>query len=468
MNDVGRIPNHMEGRLLMQTLDASALEQQQPLYRAALPGFVEAGLISQSAADSILPLIGLPTEDVMALETPYDRALKAGIITPEQLIPMRQEITRMVHSAEARCSGTAAYVFDREVCLSEDAYSTENRNENVIKAIPGGNVVMEHVRIEKSGDTRNHIEGNFTGLNAAVLAEGGTIAISDSQIVSHAIGGNNVFSHGKDSYVKLSNVLLDAYGAASNRCIYVSFGGRVDAERCEIISRGSISSPVATDVGGGTIRLRGCVVKALGSHCAALYSTGRIEADSCVCVAPETEGMIIVGSNSISLRNSHVFSGQNQGVKFASELGESKGLFSMEGGSLTAAEGPLFHVELDAEIHLKNAAIAVPSGELLKLYQGFSPPGMEQPEPGQSLIRLTLEQQLLSGTMESDERHTLEVELRSGSLLTGAIHAPDSTVTLSRDSRWILTGDSTIGTLVSEDPTGSNVILNGFQLNVTC
>ena len=306
--------------------------------------------------------------------------------------------------------------------------------------------------------------GNFTGLNAAVLAEGGEISIADSQIISHAIGGNNVFAHGAGSHITLNNVLLDAYGAASNRCIYVSFGGQVDADHCEMTSRGSISSPVATDVGGGTIRLKNCVVKALGNHCAALYSTGRIEAEHCVCVAPETEGMIIVGSNSISLRDSHVFSGQNQGIKFASELGESQGVFTMEGGSLTAAEGPLFQVELDARIVLKHTAIAVPSGQLLKLYRGFSPPGMEQPEPGQSLIQMELEQQQLTGTMGSDAMHTLELHLSHDSLFTGSITAPDSTITLSRDSRWILTGDSAIGTLLNDDPTGENVILNGFAL----
>ena len=136
----------------------------------------------------------------------------------------------------------------------------------------------------------------------------------------------------------------------------------------------------------------------------------------------------------------------------------------MDGGSLTAAEGPLFLVELDARIVLKRAAIAVPSGQILKLYRGFSPPGMEQPEPGQGLIQLELEQQQLTGTIESDHDHTLELQLRSGSRLTGSVTAPDSTVTLSCDSRWILTGDSTVGTLVNEDPTGENIILNGFTL----
>lgn len=452
----------------MQTLDASALEQQRPLYWAALKDFTASGLLSEEAARAIEALIDLPNEDIMHLQTPYDRALRQGIITEEQLIPMRQEITRRVHSAEARCSGTAAWIYDEAAEVRQQHFSTQNRNENVIKAVPGGAVVMEQVTIEKNGDTKNHIEGNFTGLNAAVLAEGGSVEIRDSEIVSHAIGGNNVFSHGSDSDIRLKNVLLDAYGAASNRCIYVAFGGRVDAEGCELISRGSISSPVATDVGGGTIRLRDCLVKALGSHCAALYSTGRIEAEHCVCVAPQTEGMIIVGSNSISLRDTHVFSGQNQGVKFASELGESSGVFSMTGGSLTATEGPLFQVELDAEIHMERVAVANPSGQLLRLYRGFSPPGMEQPDPGQSRICMELKGQTLSGSMVCDEKHTLEVSLQEESLLRGSIDAPDSAVTLSKNSLWILTGDSTIGNLVNEDEAGSNVILNGFQLNVTC
>lgn len=464
MENTGRISDPQQGRILMQALDASALEQQQALYRNALPVFVEQGLLTQAEADAIIPLIGLPNEDVMHLLTPYDRALNAGIITQKQLVPMRQEITRQIHSPTAKCSGTAAHIYSETVSVTDCTLSTGQRNENVVKSIPGGNAALERVRIEKCGDTRNHIEGNFTGLNAAVLAEGGEISIADSQIISHAIGGNNVFAHGAGSHITLNNVLLDAYGAASNRCIYVSFGGQVDADHCEMTSRGSISSPVATDVGGGTIRLKNCVVKALGNHCAALYSTGRIEAEHCVCVAPETEGMIIVGSNSISLRDSHVFSGQNQGIKFASELGESQGVFTMEGGSLTAAEGPLFQVELDARIVLKHTAIAVPSGQLLKLYRGFSPPGMEQPEPGQSLIQMELEQQQLTGTMESDAMHTLELHLSHDSLFTGSITAPDSTITLSRDSRWILTGDSAIGTLLNDDPTGENVILNGFAL----
>ncbi len=465
MENPGRIPNHQQGRILMQTLDASALEQQQTLYREALPVFVQQGLLTQNAADAIEPLIGLPNENLLHLVTPYDRALQMGIITQEQLVPMRQEITRQIHSPAAKCSGTAAHSYSDAASITDCILSTERQNENVIKSVPGGDVVLERVRIEKRGNTKNHIEGNFTGLNAAVLAEGGRLSIGDSQIVSHAIGGNNVFAHGAGSYISLKNVLLDAYGEASDRCVYVSFGGQVDAEHCEMVSRGSISSPVATDVGGGTIRLKHCVVKALGSHCAALYSTGQIEAEHCVCVAPETEGMIIVGSNSIFLRDSHVFSGQNQGVKFASELGEAQGKFTMIGGSLTAAEGPLFQVELDARIVLKHAAIAAPSGQILKLYCGFSPPGMEQPEPGQGLIQMELEQQLLTGSIESDRAHTLELRLCKGSLLTGSITAPASTVTLSCDSRWILTGNSTIGALINEDSTGKNVILNGFSLN---
>lgn len=111
MENTGRISDPQQGRILMQALDASALEQQQALYRNALPVFVEQGLLTQAEADAIIPLIGLPNEDVMHLLTPYDRALNAGIITQKQLVPMRQEITRQIHSPTAKCSGTAAHIY---------------------------------------------------------------------------------------------------------------------------------------------------------------------------------------------------------------------------------------------------------------------------------------------------------------------------------------------------------------------
>lgn len=470
MKHVGRRPDDEAGRILMQTLEAATLQKRQPWYREALAHFIAEQTITAAQAQAIEPFIGLPVEDITHLETPYDKALRAGIITKEQAGTMNRYIFEKAHSGTALCSGTAANHYAQgETVLSHVQLSTDKRDDSVVKVSGGAHLVLEDAAIEKRGDTTDHSEGSFTGLNAAVLAEGGSISITDSTVTSHAIGGNNVFVHGRDSYVQLKNVLLDAYGAASNRCVYVSFGGTLEAEGCEFISRGSISSTVATDTGGGTIRLKNCLVKTLGGHCASLYSTGHIEAEHCVCVAPETEGLIIVGGNTMILKDTSVFSGQNQGIKLTAAMETCAGTFTMTGGSLTACEGPLVTAERDAEITLQGVCLANPSGEAIRGVTPSLPPGMEQPAAPPARLHVVLRQQELHGSISSDAGHLLDIELHTGSRLTGSINPDGSAETvlhLSRDSRWELTGDSILHRLVNEDPTNSNILTRGYQLRI--
>lgn len=470
MKKVGRRPDDEAGRILMQTLEASTLKRRQNWYAEALPGFVADGVITNQQAEGIRPYIGLPIDDIMHLETPYDKALRDGVITRQQAETMNGFIFERAHSSTALCSGTATYVYDAGVTnLNEGYYFTEARDDNVIKATCGAKVIMKNVAIEKRGDTTDHSEGSFTGLNAAVLAEGGSITMEDCSVISHAIGGNNVFVHGKDSSVTLKNVLLDAYGIASNRCIYVSFGGRLEAEGCEFVSRGSISSTVATDTGGGRIYLKDCLIKTLGGHCASLYSTGEIIAEHCLCMAPETEGLIIVGGNTMTLMDTCVFSGQGQGVKLTTAMESHAGTFTMIGGSLTACEGPVVSAEGKAEVTLRNVAIANPSKRAIVGVKKLVPPGIEKRGTEPSLLHVMLYEQELQGSIEADPEHTLSLELLEGSRLVGSINggaAAHTTLHISADSRWELTGDSVVDILVNEDSTGANIVTGGYSLKI--
>lgn len=469
MKVIGRFPDHEAGRRMMQSLDAATLQKRQPWYREELDGFVSGGVITEEQAEQIVPLIGQPIADIMHLETPYDKAERAGIITRQQARTMNDVIFARAHSGTALCSGTASHLYAQgETVLDGETLSTDKRDDNVIKAVGGATVHLKNMTVEKAGDTTDHSEGSFTGLNAAVLAEGGTITVEDSAITSHAIGGNNVFVHGKGSHVTLKNSLLDAYGAASNRCVYVSFGGRLEAENCEMVSRGSISSTVATDTGGGDIYLKHCLVKTLGGHCASLYSTGNIVAEHCICVAPETEALIIVGGNTMKLKDTCVFSGQGQGLKLTAAMEECAGSFVMEGGSLSACEGPVVKAEGAAEVRLRNVSLANPSGTAVELAKGFAPPGMQKKEEPPKQFHLVLEQQTICGTIVSDADHTVSLELREGSEWKGTFagEAAEIAVSLSADSKWILTGDCTIGTLCNQDESGCNIICGGHRLTV--
>ena len=470
MNGVGRKEDQEAGRRLMQTLEAETLRKRQSWYADALPMFAADGTITQEQAEKVREYIGLPDADVMRLETPYAKAKKAGILRDAQARKMDGYIFEKAHSGTALCSGTAANHYTQDAVICGGSFYTDKRDDSVFKVSGGAAVSLKNVRIEKSGDTTDHSEGSFTGLNAAVLAEGGSFRIEDSEIISHAIGGNNVFAHGEGSRVLLRNVLLDAYGAASNRCVYVSFGGEVEAEGCEFTSRGSISSTIATDTGGGTIRLKDCLVKTLGGHCASLYSTGHIEAEHCVCVAPETEGLIIVGDNTMDLKDTVVLSGQGQGVKFSGGMEADPGRFSMSGGALTVCEGPVVSAQGAAEVVLERVAIANPEGKAVLGTPPMRMPGMPAPSADSSArIHVLLRRQTLSGEISGDSSHEILVEAAEKSELK--ISVPEGNqapvhIRLSADSRLTLLADTALASLENKDPSGGNVDPQGFRLTI--
>ena len=467
MKGVGRPENPEAGRRLMQSLEADTLRKRQSWYADALPGFVAAGIITEAQAAAVGPFIGQPIEDVMHLETPYDKARKAGILEEAQAREMNGFIFRQAHSGTALCSGTASHVFTEDAVIDGGVYRTDRRDDSVFKAAGGAVLTLKNLRVEKEGDTTDHSEGSFTGLNAAVLAEGGEIVIEDSEIVSRAIGGNNVFAHGQGSRVRLKNVLLDAYGMASDRCIYAAFGGAVEAEGCELISRGSISSTVATDTGGGVIRLKDCLVKTLGGHCASLYSTGDIRAEHCLCVAPETEALIIVGDNRLELRDTVVLSGQGQGVKFSGGMEPDPGVFSMTGGSLTVCEGPVIAAQGGAEVTMDSVAVANPQGLAILGAAPVGMPGMPAPA-GKREIHVTLKNQRLSGLITGDGSHRITLDVEAGSVLETEVPAEACPVTvrLEKDARLVLTGDTYLAALENEDPTGANLETGGYKLHL--
>ena len=70
----------------------------------------------------------------------------------------------------------------------------------------------------------------------------------------------------------------------------------------------------------------------------------------------------------------------------------------------------------------------------------------------------------------ADSISTIALDMTNGSSLVGAVNtdntAKEVTVKLSKDSNWILTGDSYVKSLNNEDTTGSNIHSNGYKLVV--
>lgn len=474
MATIGTFKDPDYGRKFCDMLDAETQKKRQPMFRDVLKDFVDKNVITQQQADSTAEIIA--GADAPPHGTPYMLAVKAGILNDEQLRVMERYIMEKTHSAEALCSGTASYIFDSgETVIESQELSTDKRDDNIIKATNGAVVKLKNCQLLKKGDTTDHSEGSFTGLNAGVLAEGGTIHIEDTTITADAYGGNNIFAHGPDSKIYLKNVVLDAYGKAANRCVYCSWGGYVEAENCEFTSRGVISSTVATDTGRGTIKLKNCLIKTLGSGCASLYSTGAIYADNCVCVAPETEGLIVIGRDYLELNDSYVFSGSGQGCKLAGSPGNPDEYceFKMTGGSLSALEGAAVYSAGNGKITLQNVKIANPSG--IAFAANFNGPNMDKmmmpgEHPTDCHVNVTIIDQYIEGDSIASPKHGMALNITQNSRYKGSVNTANDalyfTVSLDASSVWELTGDSYVDELVNADTSDSNIITNGFKLEI--
>ena len=456
MDSIGLLRPKHAGMAYIEKLDADSFQKRKLQRRRALDDFAAKGIISpEQAAKSKVFIDQDQSSDPHARKTPFRMAQEAGVLTEQQADALDDVITRITRGEKGLCTGSAVHLFDLgETTLDDQELTADGRDESVIKAVNGAVVRVQKGSITKNGDTTDHQEGSMTGLNAAVLAEGGTIYLEDLTVTSNALGGNNVYAHGKGSEVHLKNVRLDAYGAAANRCIYLSWGGKVTAENCEFTSRGFISSTVATDTGGGDIILNRCAVRNLGHNGASLYSTGNITATECICIAPECEGLIIVGNNTIDLTDCYVLSGEGQGVKIFTREGAG-GYFNMRNGLLSVCEGPVVYAcGNHGHVLLQNVKIANLPGQ----------------EPQISKLVVDMVQQYLQGNSGCDNLHALEVNLHDGSRYIGAINNDRKgnhvKVTLDATSVWELSGDSFVDELENEDASGANIITNGYLLTI--
>jgi hypothetical protein len=125
-----------------------------------------------------------------------------------------------------------------------------------------------------SGDTSSADNSSFHGLNAAVLAAGGsTINLSDSTITTSGSGANGAFATEAGSTVNLTKVTIQAAGDGGH-AVMATNGGAMMLVGVDMTTAGPHSGAIATDRGGGTITVSGGAVTTSGQDSPGVYSTG--------------------------------------------------------------------------------------------------------------------------------------------------------------------------------------------------
>ena len=333
---------------------------------------------------------------------------------------------------------------------------------------------IENSVFDKTGDTTSDDNSNFRGQNAVVLGiEGSQINIKGSNITSNSKGSNAVFATGEGSVINVENTNIHTK-SDSSRGLDATYKGTVNGKNLTITTEGAHSATLATDRGEGTITAEAAKLTTSGEGSPVIYSTGNIIVNNVNGIANNSEIGVVEGKNSITLTNSNVTGYKDNGFmlyqSFSGDAESGIARLKAENNTLTThATGAFLYVNnTTAEVDLSNNAISMPNTSTLVKAAADSRWGKTGENGGHLTLRTS--NQELNGNIMADSISTIALDMTNGSSLVGAVNtdnaAKEVTVKLSKDSNWILTGDSYVKSLSNEDTTGSNIQLNGYKLVV--
>ena len=335
-----------------------------------------------------------------------------------------------------------------------------------------------NVRVEKTGEADGD-EADFYGENAALIAQnGGSLDLKEMQIETDGTHANAVFSYGEGTTVNISDSVINTSGNCSGG-LMTTGGGTMNADNLLIHTTGNSSAAIRSDRGGGTVNVTDGSYTTDGVGSPVIYSTADITVSDAKMESTASQGIVIEGKNSVTLKNTDLTADNNKknGDKssfyqaimiyqsMSGDAAEGLSSFTMEDGSITNKNGDIFFVNnTSTEIKLKDADIQN-EGDGIFLRAAAAGWGNEGSNGGN--VSLTAESQTIEGDMLADDISTINLYLTSASQWIGVMNAEgeggDVYVELTGGSKWTLTGDSYITSLTCD---ADSIDLNGYKLYV--
>ncbi|NMB77727.1 MAG: hypothetical protein GYA23_01370 [Methanomicrobiales archaeon] len=345
---------------------------------------------------------------------------------------------------------------------TDGLYTSAARDVSAVFVSNGGNLILHNPTIETGGDTSSSDASSFYGLNAAVLATGGsTVTLNGGTITTIGSGANGAFPTGTGSTIILNGVTIRATGGGGH-AVMATNGGTLILTDMDLETTGANGAPLATDRGSGTVTATRGTVLASGRDSPGIYSTGVITVNDASVTATGAEAAVIEGFNRITLSNTSLTGGVEKTggtMIYQSMSGDADvgtGTFSMTGGSYTVTAGPAFFItNTNAVITLQEVRIASVTDTLIKA-AGTDRWGTSGKNGG--AVTFTADKQELAGSLITDSISSIDAMLKNGSTLTGSINK--AALTLDASSTWIVTGDSALTTLSDTSGISGTSITN--------
>ncbi len=387
--------------------------------------------------------------------------------------------------------GESANTIDTDGEYSGKTYESTGDDENALR-VDSAEVTLEGITVNKSaGATSNTEDGDFYGMNAALLAtDNATVTIKNSVINSSAQNGNGVFSYGSGTTVNISSSKITTT-ADNSGGIQTTGGGTTNAEDLTVETSGNSSAAIRSDRGGGTVNVNKGTYTSNGYNSPAVYSTADITVKNATLTANNSEALVIEGKNSITLEDCDVSGNMSdnegsssdenvhnvmiyQSMSGDADVGTST--FSMTGGSLTSNNGDMFYItNTHSIINLSGVTLDNKDSNayLMNVCGNSASHGWGTAGSNGAQVEFTADGQTLSGNIVVDSISTLSVTLKGNSKFTGTINIVDNAqngtavsdnavVTVESGSTWNLTGNCTV-TSVENNGT---INFNGYTITL--
>ena len=387
--------------------------------------------------------------------------------------------------------GDSANTISENGTYSDTTYTSTGDDENALR-IDGADVTLDGVTVDKSSGAASNTEnGDFYGVNAALLAtNGANVTITNAKVTSAAQNGNGVFSYGAGTTISISNSVI-ATTADNSGGIQTTGGGTTIASGLIVTTSGNSSAAIRSDRGGGTVSVDGGSYVSNGYNSPAVYSTADITVKNATLTANNSEALVIEGKNFIVLEDCDVTGSMSdtkgtssdenvhnvmiyQSMSGDADVGTSA--FSMTGGTLTGKNGDMIYVT-NTHCVLTLSGVTIQNedtdGVLLRVAGNSASHGWGTAGSNGAQVEFTADGQVLTGDIVVDTISTLNMKLTNGSSFTGAINIVDNAqggaavsdnaaVTIESGCTWTLTGNCTLTSLTNN----GTIHFNGYTITL--
>ena len=367
--------------------------------------------------------------------------------------------------------------------LSNQIIISSNSDESAVYITQSG-ITITNSNITKSGDIATNTEdGEFYGVNAAILVQGGGLTMTGGNITTSGRGANSLVATNGGN-VTISGTTIISTGLSSARGLHATYGGIIKASKVNISSTGGSCANLATDRGEGTISCTECKLSTSGAGSPLIYSTGAISVINTTGTSNGAQAIVVEGKNSASIESSSLSctaipnnKNDSCGVliyqSMSGDADSGISSFTCKNSKLEilnssnySSTAPMFFVtNTAANINIENCNLNIPSGLLLKVSEGDW--GTTGSKGGSVTLNLT--NQDIEGNITVDSSSSLTINLINSSI-TGTINSAKAAAKLSivmdSNSFLNLTGNSYYTYLQNAKSNNSNIYIGKYTFEI--